>query len=379
MTCSRSLRWLFVLLLGSTFTVAQNPAPGTTKDDEDVVKAGLKDPFTSGEQKPMQALGIVAYGPFLWADNLRTDAIDKVLGEKRILWMETQHFLIGCNLGTTQIPEEAEARKIVNAELGRLNKKLSKLPARASKLEPWVRLHLYALRAEELYAEFAKLIGHDESTGTCLGQKGKFTLLLFQKRSDLARYLDRFLNIKSQSAMRAWHAKTQQHGLVIAAEAEEVRDEAVVYAQFRNMMTEVFCDAMGGSPPWLSMGLAHHFERKIPSRMILAAIKDGESVDSQTQHLWHDKMKNRAAHEKLLVPFRDLVNKTDFGYYDHLQVWSRVDYLLTLDRAKFGKFMVALQGSYGATTQFEKLAEIYGMEPEQFDTKWREFVLKTYK
>ncbi|HEX5050858.1 MAG TPA: hypothetical protein VFZ65_03720, partial [Planctomycetota bacterium] len=45
-------------------------APGTTKDDEDVVKAGPEDPFTKNDPKAMAALGIVSYGPLPWADGL---------------------------------------------------------------------------------------------------------------------------------------------------------------------------------------------------------------------------------------------------------------------------------------------------------------------
>ncbi|MBL8754803.1 MAG: hypothetical protein JNK15_15975 [Planctomycetes bacterium] len=376
---TRLLSLSFVLLSSSLSLYAQTPQPGTTKDDEGVVKAGLKDPFTGGDEKLMKQLGVVAYGPLVWADDLRTGQIDKVLGEKRIIWMETEHFQFAFNFSTAPVPEDAEARKIVNAELARLNKKCNKLPARASKIETWVRLHLYAMRAEELYADFAKLVGHDDASGTCLGQKGKFPILLFQKKSDLARYLDRFCGIKSETPMRHYYNKTGQNGLALSAEAEEVRDEAFVYAQFRNLLVETFCSANGGAPRWLSVGLAHWYERKIPSRVIMAAIKDGESVDVHTQHLWHDKMKNRAQHEKLLVPFAEFSGKVDFGYYDHLQAWSRVDWLLTTDREKFGKFMAELKNGYSSQRQIEALQTVYGMEPEVFDAKWREWVLKTYK
>lgn len=378
MNLVRSLSLL--LVVGSAFLSAQNPAPGTSKDDEDVVKAGPKDPFTGGDPKAMAAAGIVAYGPFLWADDLRTEDVDKVLGERRILWIETAHFLIGCNLATSGVPEDAEARKMVNGELARLKKRHAKFPDRASKLEPWVRLHLYAQRAEELYAEFATLIGHDAATGTHLGQARKFPILLFQKKSDLARYLDRFCNNKSEASQRHYYGKTSQRGFVLGAEADEVRDEPSVHAQFRHLLIETFTDAVGGVPYWLSLGLAHHYERQVPSRMIMATIKDTESVDQESQHKWATKMRKRAQHPTLLIPFEELATKTDFGYWAHLQAWSRVDYLLTTDRAKFGTFLAGMKGGgYGVSRQVEQLALVYDLEPTAFDAKWRDWVAKTYK
>jgi len=373
------IRAVAAVMLFASSWLAQSPAPGTTKDDEDVVKAGPKDPFTGGDPKAMAAAGIVAYGPMVWANDLRTEDVEKVLGAGRILWIETTHFLIGSSLGTAAMPEESEARKLTNADLLRLRKRHGKFPERASKLEPWLRLHLYALRAEEIYAEFATLVGHDDATGTHLGQKRKFPLLLFQKKSDLARYHDRFCNTKSQFGQRHWYAATQQNGFTLAAEDDEVRDEATVHAWFRYHLIGTFCDAIGGVPYWVSLGLAHWYERQVPTRTMLAAIKDDESVDQETQHKWPAKMKGRAQHQRLLIPFAELATKTDFGYWAHLQAWSRVDWLMTTDRARFGRFLVGLKGGYGVSRQVEQLLAVYDLEPEAFDAKWREWVLKTYK
>lgn len=368
-----------LLLAASALLPAQNQAPGTTKDDEDVVKAGPKDPFTGGDPKAMAAAGIVAYGPFVWADNLRTEDVEKVLGENRIRWIETAHFLIGCNLGTAGMPDEADARKMLNGELARMKKRFAKFPDRASKLEPWLRLHLYAQRAEELYAEFARLVGHDDKSNTHLGQAGKFPILLFQKKSDLARYLDRFCDSKSQTGQRHFYGKTQQRGFVLAAEWDEVHDEPTVHAQFRFFLLETFADAIGGVPYWLSLGLAHCYERQVPCNTMMAAIKDDESVDQDSQNKWFTKMRKRAQHATLLIPFEELATKTDFGYWAHLQAWSRVDYLMALDRARFGAFLAAMKGGQGVSRQVEQLLLVYGMEPDVFDGKWRDWVLKTYK
>ncbi|MBL9076718.1 MAG: hypothetical protein JNL08_04390 [Planctomycetes bacterium] len=373
------IRTLGALAAFASLSFAQTPAPGTTKDDEDVVKEGPIDPFTKGDAKAMQALGILSYGPMDWADGKRTGDIEKILGENRILWVETAHFRIGCNLGTTAAPAEPDVRKLTNTELQRLNKKWSKVPGRASKLSPWLRLHLFAQRAEDLYADFAKLVGHDDASGTHLGQKGKFALLLFQKKSDLVRYLDTFCGRKSELSQGVSYGSSGQIGFVLTAEDDDPRTEADVHAHFRFLLVQTFVDAQGGAPYWAKNGIAHWYERQIETNMIFCAIRDDEHVDPMQQGEWHKKVFARAKRDDLFTPFRDLCTVTDLGYYGHIQSWSRVDFLLAQDRAKFGQLMLGMKGGYTVERHEQLLTQLYGMDFDQFDAKWRAWVAKTYK
>jgi hypothetical protein len=364
-------------LLPLFLAAATSFAWAQSKDDDEVTKVPA-DPFTEGDAESMAALGIVRYGPLPWADNLRTADVDKVLGEGRILWMETEHFAIGSNLKTVAVPEDPKARKLTNEELKRLNKKCSKIPSRSSKLSPWLRLHLYAQRAEDLYAEFAVLAGKRDG-GKVLGQDKKILLLLFDKKSDLSRYLDRFCGHRTDFSMRHYHGNSGHYSLVMMAEGDDgPRDAAALHVQFRFMLVQLFHEVAGGAPMWLTYGLAHHFEREVPSNQINVGIRADESVDPMTQHKWHDKMQARVKHEALCIPFAELSGKTDFGYYEHLQAWSRVDFLLQRDRQKFAEYLSTLLGSYGKERQFQALELIFGLTPEQFDVEWRKWVQKTY-
>jgi hypothetical protein len=366
-------------VVSAGLVLAQDVPPPTTTSGEEVVRAAAKDPFTQQDPKIMKALGVVAYAPLPWADGLRTTDVEKVLGEQRILWLETAHFRIGCNLATASLPEEPDARKQVHAELQQLRKKWSKMPERASKLEPWLRLHLYAQRAETLYADFRALVHHEDAEGSHLGQPDKFPILLFQRRSDLARYLDRFCGIESTHAQRHFHQKSRQHAFALSAEADDPRDEPQVHAQFRFLLLQTLQQALGSLPYWLSIGLAHHYERQVPTNLVNAPIKDGESVDPMTMHKWREKLRARVEHDALCIPFDTLSASTDLGYFGHLQAWSRVDYLLSLDRAKFGRLVSGLAGTFSSERQFELLEQLYGMDPAAFDARWREWVGKTYK
>lgn len=369
------LRSLLLSLLVLGALPAQEDEP--TRDDEDVTKEGPVDPFTKAEEKGMQALGVVAYGPFEWADSLRTTDLEKVLGENRILWLETPHFRIGCNLAGVRMPSEAKARKLVGEERKRLAKKWAKIPAGGSKISPWLRLHLYAQRCEEIYADYAQLIGHPLDAETHLGKKHKFLVLLFQKRSDLARYLDRFCGKRSEQSQRHLHG-SGHYSIVVSAERDETDDPAAVQARFRFLLVQMFTDATGTMPYWTSYGLAHWYERQVPSNIINCGIRDDEHVDPMQQHEWHKKVLARCKRDDLYIPFRDLCGLTDLGYYGHIQAWSRIDYLMDLDREKLGQFVLGMNGSYSFDRQEQMLQQLFGMDADTFDEKWRAWVLKKY-
>src|SRR5262249_27588678 len=84
-----------------------------------------------------------APAPFPWADGQRTTDVDRVLGERRILWLETGHFRIGCNLASAPMPVPQDQRKYLLDELKRLKKKLPRIDDKPKRLDPWLRLHLY--------------------------------------------------------------------------------------------------------------------------------------------------------------------------------------------------------------------------------------------
>lgn len=344
--------------------------------DSPLGKAPLEDPYTDQDEKLMAELGVVSYGPLSWADGLRTTDLEKVLGEGRILWLETAHFRIGSNFATCGTATDPKARKFVNDELAALNKKCSKLPARKSKLDPWHRLHLYAFRAEQLYAEFAQLAGHTDEQ-THLGKKEKFCLLLFSKKSDLARYLDRFCGMKSEQTQRYFFYKSQTYSLNMTLEGEDgPRDEATTYAQFRYFLPQMFMDAIGGGPMWLSFGLGHCYERDIPCNTINVGIRADESVDQSTQYDWERKVSKRAEHPELMMTFVDLcAANNDIGYYGHVQAWARVKFLME-DRAKFAQFVPMVLKKYGRERQIEALQAAYGWTPEQFDEEWLKWCAK---
>lgn len=395
---------LHVLLIWVSACV---PLLAQKKDDDEIKKLKKGDPYTKKDPAAMKALGVVNYGPFTWADHFTTADIDKVLGEGRMLWMETEHFRLGFNLKTSPWPEVSAERKAVVAECKSLNKKWRKFPSKPKKLGPWIRVHLYAQRCERAYAEFSKLVGVTESTfdkksktigrGPYLGMPDKFLLMMFQKKSDMARYMSRFCeDTKADDSMRYFHKQTGQMILCISQEGMEGFDAPglhghMVYTMWQNMLNGYRGYAYP-LPLWFSTGIAHYYSRQIKTKFVNARISDTESVDRDSQNKWALKVLKRSKHEGATLPFEQLTALNDwetFGFHAHMQCWSRIDYLMHLDEQKVGLMIDKLKsvpnsGDWDAQgKQLQKmlpklLFNVFDLDGETFDQNWRKWVLKTY-
>jgi hypothetical protein len=392
--CGRAAH-LALALAASAVLAGQQPA------DEPLAP---KDPYTEGDPAAMKAAGIVGYGPFPWADGVTTAEVDKVLGAGRMLWVETAHFRIGSNFKQVAVPVEADEKKSLLAEVKDLRAKLPKVKDKPRTLDPWLRVHIYAQRAEALYAEYMAMLGVTDAdfgagsgprSGKYLGLPDKFLILLFDKQSDLARYMDRFCGVKADKSFRHYHAKSSQMLAAFAREGFEDANELALQSHFVYSLVMNFTNGLMGYyyevPCWLAEGIAHGYARRVPTKFVNIAIED-EAVDASRQHLWPQRVRARVGNDYFpkaaeLLPICDAKN---FKFADHLMAWSRVEFLRKQDDKAFGQFVRDLKsldlpsdGSKVAperiqARQAELLVRYFGLDAESFDAKWKDYVLKTY-
>ena len=396
---------LHVLLI--CWLAACVPLLAQKKDDDEIQKLKEGDPFTKQDPDVMKALGVERYGPFPWADHFSTTDIDKVLGEGRMLWMETEHFRLGFNLKTAALPQVSDERKAIAAECKLLNQKCRKIPAKPKRLGPWLRVHLYAQRCEQAYAEFCQLVGVTDKTfekgsqvigkGPYLVMPDKFLLMMFQKKSDMARYMSRFCeNTSADDSMRYFHSKTGQMVLCISQEGMEGFDAQglhghMLYALWQNMLNG-YRGYNYPMPLWFSTGIAHYYSRQIETKFVNARVSDTESVDRESQNKWAEKVFKRARHDGATMTFEQLNGMTDwekFGFHAHTQSWSRVDYLMDRDKFKVGLMIDKLksvpasgdweaQGAQLRRMMPKLVFDLFELDGAAFDEAWREWVLKIY-
>jgi len=398
---------LSVLMFSLCALLCGAPVHAQKRKDDEVKKLSEKgDPYTKKDPKAMKALGVVSYGPFTWADHFTTTDIDKVLGPGRVLWMETEHFRIGLNMNTARLPEDSKQKKAVYAECKALNKKWRKFPAKPKKLGPWTQLHLYAARCEKAYKEFEQLVAPPAGTfdktskangkGPFLGAPDKHLLLMFQKKSDMARYMKRYCDTQADDSFRYVHKQTHQPLLCISVEGMEGFDSEglhshMVFAMWQNLMN-IYRGFHYPLPLWFSTGLAHYYSRQVKSEFISARIQDSEAVDQDSQNKWYQKVYKRSRHEGATIAFDKLSAMADwekFGFHAHTQSWSRLEFLMERDPQKVGLMLDKMKrtpasGNWeGDGARLRKmmpklLYEAFEMDGATFDAEWRKWVLKNY-
>jgi hypothetical protein len=382
---------------------ASAQVPAAAKDTEPVLVAPPRDPYTGGDSKQMAAAGVVAYAPLPWSGDVTTAEIDNVLGPGRVLWLETAHCRVGCGLRATPLPAAAAKRRYYQDALHRLAGKLPHVDERPKTVDPWLHLHLFAQQAEELYEDLHRRIGIDDSEftggqpphGKYLGLPDKFLLLVLQRKSDLARYLGRYCGVQGDRSYRCCMAKPGQVVVAVALEGPENMDTTGLSCWVAYSLVHAFLDGYRGFdhdlPTWLIEGLAHWYERTVPSEFINATVKKEDAVDPLKQHLWPERVHRWAQHDGNWLRWNQLVALTDdeqFGYREHLMAWSRVDYLMAQNEAKVGDFVRELKhlpppwketrAQQLQAVQPAMLQRLFGCDAAAFDENWRRWVLKTY-
>ena len=384
------------------------------------------DPYTRGDEAAMRRAGYVSFGPFTWGDDHDTRAIDEIVGSTRIRWIESEHFKLGCALAPYAVPREQRAIDKLEGELKRLGKKLPRVKsARPKELDGWLRAHLLSQRLEELYADFLKHTGFtardfpteavatgDATSGTQpkggaastrfghgphLGQRDKYLVLVFEKSSDMGRYLRRFLKMDQDMAMRMPFIQAGSMFFGTAAEYGEgtFRSDTALQCNITFNVVHNLVDGLGGYrhdvPVWCKEGLAHWFLRRIDERFpSFSQVKDAGNAAYQDTD-WAEKVRARVGFDHY-TRAGEMLQRFDYSemtFEDHMMVWSRIDWAMAQGPARVRTFLHLLKGriddgSAVAThaqvvaRQEQALREAFGVDAAGLDAAWSRWVLATY-
>ncbi len=414
---------LFALIAG--FATSSHAAAQRKDGDELAI-----DPYTENDPEAMKAAGYVRFGPFHFADEHTTDGVEETLGGVPLLWVETEHFKIGSSLDELAVPTERLDKKLLLADLKRLKAKLPSVKSKPKVLDPWLRLHLYAMRLEELYASFLDAFGLEDATpvrvayeasatkaaetarapgvmdpnlpigaGPYLGMQGKLAVLLVQKGSSLSRYTAAFCGEAFETSYRNYFQKSDSFFFGLSFESLEgsyARDAAFHYGVVFGMIQN-FADGYQGfthnGSLWWTLGLARWFARGMDDRFLLYTSPPGAAIRrSDDDREWEPKVRGRVEHDFFPSTDEMLEWRTyeELKFAEHMILWSRVDFVMSLDDGKPAAFLNAVQapvpwdtgGKPRADAIREQLVGAFqaglGMSTAEFDVAWAEYVLKNY-
>src|SRR5262249_32807268 len=158
-----------------------------------------------------------------------------------------------------------------------------------NKLDPWLRLHLLALRLEEQYALFETRFGVDEAQfrpakapiptagkpeymgeGPYLGMAMKFTVLVTEKRSQVRPFAQAYLETRGDCM--SYREQLRGGTFFLGISAESVRDaghdlDVVLHCVLAAELTHNLCDAYRccqlAVPLWFKQGLSYVDSRNV--------------------------------------------------------------------------------------------------------------------
>ncbi len=377
------------------------------------------DPYTDNDPKAMAKAGYVSYGPFPFGSvaakpTVNTD-IDEALPFVQILWIETPHFRIGCNLPAWPVPMDPPTRGKIRSELEEIAKVLPGVNAKTRTLDPWLRAHLTAYRLEKLYAEFSAQMGVKDADfpadpskvvisttarymgyGPYLGMKDKYLVLLFEKLASYQTYLSKFLGRDSKYSQR-WHF-TEIGSILLSTSTEcdeaRLKHDTAMHCTLAFNVGQNLLDGFRyysyDLPVWIREGYGHWLERRVDPKWNSFDQNEGSLADMKTTWKWEPYCRALINAGKV-TPFAEAYSWRDFGkikFDDHVAVWSRIDWLLSQGPEKWQKFLFAVKGRVdkewrpdqtdlvGASR--DALQAAYGVSVLDFDRQWTEWVKANY-
>jgi hypothetical protein len=391
------------------------PAASAAQAQESREPRPQVDPYTQGKPKALAKAGYLSLGPFQLATGHSTEQVVQDLGGEPLLWAETAHFKLGCSLDRIPLPEDPQLRKFLIGELERLGKRIPGLRRRPKELDPWLRLHLYAQRMEELHARFCEVLDLSDEEfaagkgagvgslkeiggGPHLGMHGKPIALVFEKTAAMSRYATLYLGGPTEKAFRKYFDRDDAFLFMTSMEqlAASYDNDGALYCTVAFGVVQNLVNGFRGythnAPVWLEVGLARWFMRDIDPRWQLYTAPPGDFARGEHEVDWAPKVRARVEHRyfpttKQMLAWKD---PNALSFAEHMVLWSRIDYLIRRDdgrtmRELLWRAMEPVPHDGAGTLeevaamQAERaLRDATGMDLEAFDEAWAAWVLEEY-
>ncbi|MEO6708161.1 MAG: hypothetical protein ABIP42_01205, partial [Planctomycetota bacterium] len=233
----RQLALLLLLALGSFSPQGKTP--------DDVC------PWCKNDPAVMAKAGVISHGPIPIGPKGSADIAANYSGSQWV-FLETAHLRWGSNLGSINVDLKDKAR--VESELARLRLLLPSVPEKIKKLDPFLRLHLFAMRGEEFFARFQSLLhvtdadfpaqrqakGPYMGNGRFLGESDKFEVVIHHLRATHVPFTQSFSGAGVTDSVR-WHFK-ESHKLIVSVPAEDadLRQDRWLFPHIAHNLSHLF-------------------------------------------------------------------------------------------------------------------------------------------
>lgn len=359
-------------------------------------------PWCEDDPALLAAAGLVGHGPMdvgkPRADGVRgSDALRADLPAAQWVFLESAHLRLASALDAESVSGRDRAR--IEADLARLRAVLPAVPAKARKLDPWLRAHLIVMRGEELYARFQALLrvtdadfperragGPFMGDGRFLGERDKFELVVHASRRSHQAFTMDLCGVSITDSLR-WHLGPPHKLLVsIPAEDADLAGDRGLEAHAAHNLSHMFLCAykhFSYDPPiWLDEGLAHLIEKEVDPEFTTTDGDEGALRETHAPSDWPARAAELAAEGKAPT-FAQLLHAKSFAELDmdaQVCAWSRLRFLADEHGERFAAFLGGVKGQLDAAgypsgedlpgLQRRLLKELWDWTPADFDAAW---------
>lgn len=364
-----------------------------------------RDPHTGGLQAHLAAARYASLGPFPFGTNHDSADVQRLLPDERLCWIETRHFRIGCALPPVEVRGSREWRARLGGELQVLAARLPGIDPRTKRLDRWLRAHLVAQRAEQLYADVIALLDCSADSfptdtgepaqgpgfrgvGPYLGMRQKFTILLLARGSNQAAYTEAHHGFASTEPIRLQDARFGALVFVAAGDCgagigddEEALAALLTYHLAFNLYTG-YRSFGHHLPAWLPHGLALWHGRAVSAAVPLVDVRN--DADRESWRRWDLRLATMRK-DWSFRPLDDLFARIELSRLDAddaLHCWALVQWLLAERRPAFVRLFERMKDPFHGRLRFPTQAELlerqaeallhaFGVTAAQLEQQWR--------
>ncbi|MCP3918197.1 MAG: hypothetical protein GY711_21820 [bacterium] len=379
------------------------------RDKSQPFNAPVQCPYCHGDAEKMKAVGVVSHGGFAFGKEPDTKGADAGLTPSRIIWTETERFKLGFGLGRIKVTQKEKEK--IRAECARLREFLPDVPEKPRTMDPWLRSHLYAQRLQDVWDEMIDILGVIEEDfpdgtkpwdttgkymgqGPHLGQKGQYEVLIVPSEGASRAYLKQYYGLLTKLTQRWNLTDLDVLQLVVHIQQGGLKTDEALHGHVAFNVVHQLLDGYKHysyeTPVWIHEGLAHWVERRINPRFNTFDSSEGAVAEMTRKHKWQPPTRKLVTQGKAprMAQLVGMKSYAELELEHHYTTWSMVDFLMTEHPDFLGTLLDAIKGLYNdkfiddGTGMWDvhrrTFVDDLGMNYQQFDAAWREWVLATY-
>jgi hypothetical protein len=360
-------------------------------------------PWCKNDPALMKKAGIVSHGPIPIGPR-GSQAIEASLPAGQWVFLETAHLRWGSSLPAVTV--DLEDKKRVVAEVARLHELLPAVPLEPKKLDPFLRLHLFAMKGEELYAHFEKILDvTDEDfpetrtqnapfmgAGRYLGEKDKYEIVIHSVAANHRAFTKDFCGSEVTSSLRYHFPDLHKIILSVPAVDPDMKKDRWLYPYIVHNLTHMmFCGYKHFSydpPAWIDEGLACALEKEIEPQSTTNEGEEGSMSDLKGPKDWSAAVKRLIAmgKQKSTADLMHVKRVDGFDLDGKMTCWSMMRFLIDTEPAPLAKLLGAVKGQLddkGYPTGKDlpdltrrSMKDLMNWTPAAFDEAWKAWAVK---